>query len=413
MNYNIIRNPNYDFVNERYGQDHYPNLHKYPATMIPQLGIRLLKEFCVQGGMLLDPYCGSGSSFVAGLEVGIHEMVGYDLNPLAVLISQARFTFIEASVIHAQYWQLLKCLQTAKEDSYQVDLMQFTNIDYWFHPSSLKAFNHIQACLETIEDEAVRRLFWIPFSETIRTCSYTRTGEFKLYRIRHEDIPHFKPDVLEIYIEKLNRVIEMYLKYYIEKLKNFNITVNNQAFVCQHDNQYDVVLTSPPYGDSQTTVAYGQFSFFGNQWLRVENARQVDKNLMGGKIARHIFNVGIMAEAIQSIQAISVKRALEVSAFYHDLAMSIHEVARCIKQGGMVFYIVGNRTVKGIRLPTDQFIAEQFEQHGFQHIITYERALSHKVMPNKNSPSNESGITMATMLYEYIVILQKVILTEV
>ncbi|MEY4767887.1 MAG: hypothetical protein RL637_526, partial [Pseudomonadota bacterium] len=57
--YKIIREPKYDFVGQSYANA-YPNLHKYPATMIPQLGIELFKDFDLKVNNLLDPYCGSG-----------------------------------------------------------------------------------------------------------------------------------------------------------------------------------------------------------------------------------------------------------------------------------------------------------------------------------------------------------------
>ncbi|MFM7577330.1 MAG: hypothetical protein ACKO5Q_10390, partial [Microcystaceae cyanobacterium] len=96
MKYPVIRNPQYDFAGQGYAES-YPNLHKYPATMLPQIGINLLREFNIQKGCLLDPYCGSGSSFASGLDCGITEMYGFDLNPLAVLITKVKFTriFIE------------------------------------------------------------------------------------------------------------------------------------------------------------------------------------------------------------------------------------------------------------------------------------------------------------------------------
>lgn len=62
-----------------------------------------------------------------------------------------------------------------------------------------------------------------------------------------------------------------------------------------------MVLTSPPYGDSKTTVAYGQFSFFGNHWLGIQKARKVDDTLMGGKISKNLFTSGIMKDYILEI----------------------------------------------------------------------------------------------------------------
>ncbi|MCL1826809.1 MAG: hypothetical protein FWG20_02095 [Candidatus Cloacimonetes bacterium] len=82
-------------------------------------------------------------------------------------------------------------------------------------------------------------------------------------------------------------------------------------------------------------------------------------------------------------------------------------VARSVRKGGKVVYVVGNRTVKNVQLPTDQFIAEIFENSGFTHLFTYERAISSKSMPTRNSPTNKAGKTTTTMNYEYIVVCEK------
>jgi hypothetical protein len=52
-------------------------------------------------------------------------------------------------------------------------------------------------------------------------------------------------------------------------------------------------------------------------------------------------------------------------------------------------------------------IAEKFEENGFKHVITYERALSNKAMPSKNSPRNIAGKTVNTMLFEYTAVCEK------
>jgi hypothetical protein len=78
MKYKVVRNKDYDYAGQPYASL-YPNLHKYPATMIPQIGIDVLKEFNAAKGSLLDPYCGSGSSFACGLEYGLTKMYGFDI----------------------------------------------------------------------------------------------------------------------------------------------------------------------------------------------------------------------------------------------------------------------------------------------------------------------------------------------
>jgi len=246
----------------------------------------------------------------------------------------------------------------------------------------------------------------VPFSETIRECSYTRNGEFKLYRMKPEDILNFNPDVFGVYFDKLNNVISIYEQYYYPKLTDAKITIDYSKFA-KKDAYYDIVLTSPPYGDSKTTVAYGQFSMYSNEWLGIKYARKIDGMLMGGKPIRFRYQKGSLKEYIDKIAKISPKRALEVSSFYFDLEKSINEVSASIKKGGISIYIVGNRIVKDVQLPTDQFIAEKFEENGFGHIFTYERQLGNKVMPSQNSPSNRTGIKQSTMTQEFIVVCKK------
>jgi len=406
MKYPVVRNPQYDFAGQGYAEN-YPNLHKYPATMLPQIGINLLREFNIQKGCLLDPYCGSGSSFASGLDCGITEMYGFDLNPLAVLITKVKFTriFIEeltatVQTLREQVFGFLKNEKNVKN----LDLPQITNADFWFSREVLNNLKILRHFIYQVKDENLRNFLLVPFSETIRECSFTRNNEFKLYRMKPEAILKFNPDVLGVYFKKLQEAIAIYQTIYLPKLKKpLKIQIHHAEFNVSQQT-FDVVLTSPPYGDSRTTVAYGQFSTLSNEWLGIDYARKIDRRLMGGQKSPKLYQQGLIADYIAAVEQEDPKRALEISAFYQDLARSIDRIAPQINQKGKVIYVVGNRTVKNIQLPTDQFIAERFEHQGLQHLITYERLLSSKAMPSKNSPTNKAGQTLNTMLYEYIVV---------
>jgi hypothetical protein len=282
-----------------------------------------------------------------------------------------------------------------------------TNIDFWFSKEIIENLTVLKFLIDKIENENIRNLFLIPFSETVRECSYTRNNEFKLFRMKPADILSFNPDVTGVYFKKLENTFYLYSEFYFPKLsKKLKVEVQYATFEPQN-NYYDIVLTSPPYGDSRTTVAYGQFSTLSNEWLGIDYARKIDGMLMGGVKPKNTISEGLIADYIECINNVDKKRALEVSAFYTDLGDSIKKVANSVRVGGKSVYVVGNRTVKNVQLPTDQFIAEKFEENGFKHLITYERALSNKSMPSKNSPTNETGKTVSTMLYEYIVVCEK------
>ena len=410
MIYKVDRNTDYDFIGQSYGSK-YPNLHRYPATMLPQIGIKILNELNIKQGKLLDPYCGSGSSFASGLEVGIKEMFGFDINPLAVLISKVKFTKIlpeilekETIVLRNNVFEFLK----SENNFSKIKIPNIKNIDYWFSKEVTLNLVILKYHIFKIKDDKIKNFFSIPFAETVRDCSYTRNNEFKLYRMKPEQIMEFNPDVFGIFFNKLRKIIDIYKYVYFPKLEDdVKINVEYKKFIPQI-NSYDVVLTSPPYGDSKTTVAYGQFSNFANEWLGIDYARKIDSLLMGGKIRKELFKNSIISEQLNEINKKAKKRSYEVSSFYYDLDFSIKKVSNSVKKGGYSIYVVGNRTVKDVTLLTDQFIAERFEKNGFEHIITYERNISNKSMPSKNSPTNKVGVKRNTMNNEYIVICQKV-----
>ncbi len=409
MKYKVERNTKYDFTGQSYASK-YPNLHRYPATMLPQIGIELLNEFNIKKGRMLDPYCGSGSSFAAGLEVGLNEMYGFDLNPFAVLLTKAKFTKIDVDDARDARKELRNNIFEFLKDENNLNKLippQVTNLDYWFSKEVAQNLNVIKHFIYQIKNENIKQLFLIPFAETVRVCSYTRNNEFKLFRMKPELITSFNPDALSIYFSNLKKVLSIYEIVYYPKLKNnVKVSVEYKKFE-PNENYFDVVLTSPPYGDSRTTVAYGQFSNFANEWMDISYARKIDGMLMGGKKTSLLYKDGLIADYLIDIYNADNKRALEISGFYQDLEMSINKVAHSVKNSGYIIYVVGNRLVKDIQLPTDQFIAEKFEKNSFKHIITYERLLGNKSMPSKNSPSNKTGFKKSTMTMEYIVICQK------
>lgn len=154
--------------------------------------------------------------------------------------------------------------------------------------------------------------------------------------------------------------------------------------------------------------AYGQFSRLANEWLGVEDANQVDNNLMGGKRQKEIYSFDNLAlkESLEKIATADEKRAKEVSSFYYDYQKSIENVAQTIKKGAYACYVVGNRKVKGEVLPTDEITKDFFEHQGFSYLETIIRNIPNKRMPSKNSPTNETGNKDETMTAEYIVIMQ-------
>ncbi len=388
--------------------------HTYPAMMIPQIARKLLKEYGIKDGWLLDPYCGTGTSLVEASLFGMHS-VGCDINPLVRLIATAKSTPICLSTLDKTVSKLNEHLfQIEFRDSKIPDapIPNILNLEYWFSEESIKYLAYLRDWINKVEDETVRNFMWVAFSETVREVSYTRNGEFKLYRMPAEKLGSFKPDVFGIFSKKLSRNRNG-LATFLEKQKNVEVSVSD-ANTVQGElplprplGGYDIVITSPPYGDSHTTVAYGQYSRLAAEWIGLPNARKIDKLAMGGQHSKEILRDSPISPAIDKIRFVDEKRAREVSAFYIDLGRSINSIAQVLSPRATVCYVVGNRRVKEVMLPTDEFVVDAFHQYGFTHKATIVRNIPNKRMPKKNSPSNIAGETATTMHEENIVICQR------
>ncbi|MCL1938120.1 MAG: hypothetical protein FWF52_06975 [Candidatus Azobacteroides sp.] len=159
--YQIVRNKAYDFTGQSYASV-YPNLHKYPATMLPQIGIEVFKELNIKSGKLLDPYCGSGSSFASGLECGLTEMHGFDINPLAVLISKVRFTKVSINELVETKKEFRNNVYEFLKDEKNIDSLlypQITNIDFWFSEEVIDHLIVIKYFIDKIPDKNIRDFF--------------------------------------------------------------------------------------------------------------------------------------------------------------------------------------------------------------------------------------------------------------
>lgn len=393
--------------------------HDYPARMIPQVAGKLLDLFGAHAKTLFDPYCGSGTSLVEANIRGVNA-IGTDLNPLARLIAHVKTAPLNIKLTK-QYIQrfnriaLEEKLSKIKEET---EIYGITNLTFWFKPEVLPSLFAIRNFINEIEDEGVRGFFQIAFSETVRESSNTRNGEFKLYRYSQEKLKSFSPDAYEIMVGKIDRnfrggkkfqaILDNLKKTPFTNVYSFNTSEGIPVDVFPEEG-IDVVVTSPPYGDSRTTVAYGQYSRLSAAWLGLEEPAKIDNKLMGGTRAKQFtdFPSDALNESIEMIRRRNEKRALEVVSFYDDLYSSMRNVTKVIKTKGYSCYVVGNRKVAGTVLPTDQVIRDFFENFGMKYVETFTRSIPNKRMPSKNSPTNEKGKLENTMTKEYIVVMQK------
>jgi len=376
-------------------------IHLYPAMFHFLVVRRLLQDFSEEGDLILDPFMGSG--VVAGeCLLNNRDFIGYDINPLAVLIAKVRITPIPSSTLLEE----LRFIERSYEEM-TPEAVHFPNINYWFDEEVIAALSKLRNCIFSLQDEDCRDFFKVAFSQTVRKASRADYNEFKLLRRKKNGS---LPNVLNLFktISLYNIGLMSELCRQVPSPKpRLLLEAKNILDVDIEPESVDLVITSPPYGDSRTTVAYGQFSRLPLHWLGLEE--EVDRESLGSKpkeISRDLPS-SILYEVLEKISQRDGKRAREVFSFYWDLFRSIQVIARAVKREHYVCFVVGNRRVKGEELPTDKISADFFQSLGFEHLRTLVRAISNKRMPSENAPSNIKGERDFTMRQEYIVILRK------
>lgn len=440
-------------------------IHNYPAMMVCPISrniIRLIQDI-KPVTTLMDPFMGSGTVLVEGMLAGISEIYGSDINPFAVYLSTVKTNRLDINELQKEVNDLyerildkysLYSMQINEADGiirfkYDLDLTakdgwgkdapkylksfvtdnqidipipDFKNIGYWFKPKVILLLSLIKEEIKKIADKKIRDFVFVAFSETIRFVSNRRNGEFKMFRMKANKVDEFNPDVIKEFTTILDRNVE--------KMNSFDEACEDKDVKCNvyisdesastlgyvPDKSIDLVITSPPYGDSRTTVAYGEYSRLSLQWLDLYNLTEkeimgIDKSLMGGMKYRNGFEYNIhsqtLRDSLERIKDIDLERAGDVFSFYSDLRDSIKTIAQKTKSGGYQFWVVGNRTVKGELLLTDQIISEIAQSYQLEHVYTIDRNIINKVMPSQNSPTNEVGKKASTMTNEHIVILRK------
>ena len=391
--------------------------HNYPAMMIPQIARKLICDYRPNDAlnMILDPYMGSGTTLVEAAIKGINS-VGIDINPLARFIAEVKITKFNIIEIEKSFNDILKKIDSFEINDWKYiesDFDHITKHDYWYSKENLIKLKYLSSIIDNLEFIETKSFFNLALAEIIRDVSFTRNGEFKRYRIDAEKIPTYNPNPFTLIVDKVKRNIDGlndFLKdtsIFTAKISDCNSVYEIPSSLLTKDS-VDMVVTSPPYGDSRTTVAYGQFSRWASEWFKFPNAKNIDRTLMGG-IPKKVESIDTfaLAKELELIKQSDVKRYYEVVTFLDEYSQSIKNVANVVRKGGRVCYVVGNRTVKEVQIPLDYFTAEIFEKYGFKHEITYVRSIPNKRMPSKTSPSNKKGANVSTMTEEYIVIMTK------
>ncbi len=182
------------------------SIHPYPAMFHFMLVRKFLKEFSRENELVLDPFCGSGVSAGECLKLS-RNFVGYDINPLAILVAKVRTTPQNIEELEKNFEKILK----TKVKNF--DVPDFQNIRYWFDDDVIEELARLREAIFRIEKEKIQDFFKVAFSETVRKVSNADPNEFKLLKRKKEENIR---DVKEVFRSiSIKEIYKAYLKFQI------------------------------------------------------------------------------------------------------------------------------------------------------------------------------------------------------
>lgn len=88
-------------------------IHPFPARMAPEIALKALSSL-PEGSTVLDPMTGSGTVLREAVMQG-HQAYGYDLDPLAVLISKVWTKPVSLTLLNRTFENLMQDVRSAKK----------------------------------------------------------------------------------------------------------------------------------------------------------------------------------------------------------------------------------------------------------------------------------------------------------
>ncbi len=410
---------------------------QYPAMMVPEVQrtlIKLIKNVQPRTTKLLDPYVGAGTSLSAGMHSGI-DSYGQDINPLAILVSRVKTGPFFTTALKKRITLTVEKARSDKTSYIEVD---FPNHDKWFRKDVSMELSKLKRAIEQDDQIWARRFMWVTLAETVRRTSNDRTTTYKLHARPNNEIESRNISPIEVFCSLAKQNLED-LEKYKEALGEVGYVIRGRytgdvrielgdssekihAPTGNPNVKYDLLITSPPYGDNKTTITYGQHAYLPLQWINLadidpsvdpsflKSTAEIDTRSLGGRRNREL------GEQIEKLSSCSPTlrdtfanlseqlrdRPSRVAAFYDDFIASIKHIVNSLSSNAYLIWTTGNRRVGGIEIPNNQILTELLERENVTLVTQLKRNIHHKRMPHRNQIAQ-------MMHYEQIMIFRKTI----
>lgn len=259
-------------------------LHEYKGKFNPQVAKAILNIFGIgRGSRVLDPFCGSGTTIVECAHLGAAG-VGTDINPLAVLLANAKLTCLTTpiDVLRNDLGRLTKRASRLRNPTLgKADSERDDYLRSWFEHSRL---GWIEAMRRLIEAECTPRahVFLAIASDLLRDQSNQEPADL---RIRRRSTPLPKINFREAFATTAARFLDRVeaAQTILGVCEPTSKAVLADVRALSIEGPFDAAITSPPYA---TALPYIDTQRLSLVWLGLCEPRGIsglDAQLIGSR----------------------------------------------------------------------------------------------------------------------------------
>ena len=324
---------------------------------------------------------------------------------------------------------LTNTITTVKTDKSKEISISFPNMSKWFSTNISVSLSKLHRAIKAIEDIRIRRIFWAILAETVRLTSNDRTTTYKLHVRPKEEINQREVSPISIFSKLANESVadlinfknSLLLDGYIHSNKyNGHVKVNlGNSIETRLTPQsigvkkFDLLVTSPPYGDNATTITYGQYSYLPLRWIDlsdidpmadenyIRTTQEIDRRSLGGHISTKLEDyIDDIREQSNNLSNVfdrfsstgqPIDRAARVASFYRDFIRALDLILFSMADNAYLVWTIGNRRVGGLEILNDKILIELLNKRNCLLVNDINRTIHFKRMPYKNSISKTMG----------------------
>ncbi len=360
-------------------------IHPFPARMAPGIALEALGDGRKRL-RVLDPMAGSGTVLAVARSKG-HHAVGFDLDPLAVLMAGVWTRCVDSEQVKDKAAEVLdrarsefKTLNSG--DAYPIGSDEETRkfIRYWFDDYARRQLCALSSSIRRVHSESNRDALWCGFSRLIITKSSGASLAMDLAHSRPHKAFDFAP------VKPFNRFLSA-VNTVVSNCPDANAgPVGPVATVKLGDarkldvdaESIDLVLTSPPYLNA---IDYLRCSKFSLVWMghTIDQLRKIRSNSVGSDAsyaeALEAPWVKLLIKQLRLKPELSSRQYALLARYVWDMGQALTEVSRVLRVGGRAVYVVGDSTVRGTFIRNSSIVAAVAAGRGLTLASRHERAL--------------------------------------